>query len=233
MQKWYRANKKRCFRSISTDKDSPRCEIPLKDLKDYFTVTPPIPPTTPPPDGFPNTDGSSEPDELSYDVTPEEVKSQLRCLPAQSSPGPNGAPYYLRHLLYESEDARKLENKHHHPHPQKGRHWKPQQLAAYLLAANCLQDLCSHPREKASHMGHYEQKDLLSPERIPPVRRMPRTLLYGREHHGGQQEEKQRCQNGMARPKKCMWIDSTSHDVVNDGCAASSLRIDGHLQGDI
>ena len=51
-------------------KDSLRCEIPLKDLEDYFTVIPPTPPATPPPDGFPNTVGSFEPDELSHDVTP-------------------------------------------------------------------------------------------------------------------------------------------------------------------
>ena len=95
IQKWYRANKKRCFRSICSDGNSPRCEIPLKDLENHFTLTPPSPPTSPPPDGFPNTSGSFEPDELSYEVTPEEVKCQLKRLPYQSSPGPDGVPYFV------------------------------------------------------------------------------------------------------------------------------------------
>ena len=95
IQRWYRANKKRCFRSISSEDKSPKCEIPLKELEDHFTVTPPPPPCSPPPDGFPETQGTYEPDELSYNVTPEEVKSQLKRLPSQSSPGPDGVPYYV------------------------------------------------------------------------------------------------------------------------------------------
>ena len=91
IQKWYKANKKQCFRSICSDKNSPRCEIPLKDLEDHFTVTPP----SPPPDRYPNTEGNFDSDELSYEVTPEEVKCQLKRLPPQSSPGPDGVPYYV------------------------------------------------------------------------------------------------------------------------------------------
>ena len=95
IQKWYRANKKRCFRSICSDENTPRCEIPLKDLEDHFTVTPPSPPTSPPPDGYLNTDGEFDADELSYEVTPEEVKCQLKRLPPQSRPGPDRVPYYI------------------------------------------------------------------------------------------------------------------------------------------
>ena len=34
VQHWYRANKKRCYRSISGEERSQRCEIPLPELQD-------------------------------------------------------------------------------------------------------------------------------------------------------------------------------------------------------
>ena len=80
---------------ICGGENSPKCKIPLKDPEEYFTVSPQPPPRTPEPDGFPETEGAFEPDELSYDVAPEEVKSQLKHLPVQSSPGPDGVPYYI------------------------------------------------------------------------------------------------------------------------------------------
>ena len=36
-----------------------------------------------------------EPDELTFPVDPAEVRRQLKRLPAQSLPGPDGVPYYV------------------------------------------------------------------------------------------------------------------------------------------
>ena len=94
-QRWYKANKKRCIRNICGD-DSPRCEIPLKDLENHFSDPLPQPPTGPPPVDLPQAEGAFDADELSQEVTAEEVKSQLKRLPAQSSPGPDGIPYFVR-----------------------------------------------------------------------------------------------------------------------------------------
>ena len=38
-------------------------------------------------------------------------------------------------------------------------------------------------------------------------------------------KEEQGRQNGMVRFKERVWICSTSHNVVNDGCTVSSLTI--------
>ena len=52
LQRWYRANKKKCIRSILGEQ-SPRCEIPLEELTNHFSVEPhhpqlpPLPPISP------------------------------------------------------------------------------------------------------------------------------------------------------------------------------------------
>lgn len=40
LQRWYKANRKRCIRSILSEDNCPRCEIPLEDLEAHFSTTP-------------------------------------------------------------------------------------------------------------------------------------------------------------------------------------------------
>ena len=46
-------------------------------------------------EGLSKFEGESDDNELTYEIHPEGVKSQLKRLPTQSSPGPNGVPYYV------------------------------------------------------------------------------------------------------------------------------------------
>ena len=48
-----------------------------------------------PSEDLPKFEGESDGDELTYEIDPEEVKSQLKRLPTQSSPGLDGVPYFL------------------------------------------------------------------------------------------------------------------------------------------
>ena len=94
LQRWYRANKKKCIRSILGEQ-SPRCEIPLEELTNHFSVEPPPPPTSPPPTHLPERRESYDPDELTFPVEPTEVHKQLKRLPSKSAPGPDGVTYNL------------------------------------------------------------------------------------------------------------------------------------------
>ena len=79
VQHWYRANKKRCYR-----------------LQDHFTESPSDMSNRPlRPEGLPKSERESDDNELTYEIHPEEVKSQLKRLPTQSSPGPNGVLYFV------------------------------------------------------------------------------------------------------------------------------------------
>ena len=94
LQRWYRANKKKCIRSILGEQ-SPRCEIPLEELTNHFSVELPPPPTSPPPTHLPERRESYDPDELTFPVEPTEVHKQLKRLPSKSAPGPDGVTYDL------------------------------------------------------------------------------------------------------------------------------------------
>lgn len=95
-QRWYRANKKKCVRNILGEDHSPRCEIPVSTLENYFTQAPPTEPSSvSPPPWLPQSPNTSVPDDLSSPISVEKVKAQLKRLPAQSSPGPEGIPYYI------------------------------------------------------------------------------------------------------------------------------------------
>ena len=96
LQKWYRANKKKCINSITEENQSPKCEIPPSTLENHFShQVPEQSQSPPPPDNLPSHARTSDADELSYPVEPKEVNAQLNRLPTQSAPGPDGIPYYI------------------------------------------------------------------------------------------------------------------------------------------
>ena len=95
-QRWYRANKKRCMRTILGEKPA-SCEIPAATLQDHFTkpavslgesLPSWLDSSSPPP--TPNTS-----DELTHLVCEAEVEAQLKRLPWQSAPGPDRVEYKL------------------------------------------------------------------------------------------------------------------------------------------
>lgn len=124
LQRWYRANRKRCIRSILSEDNCPRCEILLEDLEVHFSTTPPtMNNQTPAPANLPQPEHNFEPDDLTLPVVPDEVRTQLKQPPTQSSPGPDGVPYSVwkssEHtpelLLFKSEDTQELEGEQYDP----------------------------------------------------------------------------------------------------------------------
>ena len=92
LQRWYRANKKRCMRTVLGEQ-SPACEIPTATLHDHFdqpavSLGPETPEWLTSPTPPPNSS-----DELTITIAAEEVEAQLKRLPWQSSPGPDGLAY--------------------------------------------------------------------------------------------------------------------------------------------
>ena len=82
------------------EQDSPQCKIPVDQLTSYFTATPSSIQTSTNQLAFlPNHDASIESDqdqeELTRPVSCQEVQRQLKRLPAQSGPCPNGVPYSI------------------------------------------------------------------------------------------------------------------------------------------
>ena len=90
LQKLYRCNKKKCIRSILED-NSPKCEIPLKDLEEYFSAKPPQSPSENAP--LQQQQTLLHADDLTYPIEMDEIEQQLRRLPSNSSPGSDGVPY--------------------------------------------------------------------------------------------------------------------------------------------
>ena len=86
LQKGYR-----CIRSILED-NSPKCEIHLKDLEKYFSAKPPQPP---PENVSFQQQAPPDADYLTYPIGMDEIEQQLRRLPSNSSPGPDGV--HMKH----------------------------------------------------------------------------------------------------------------------------------------
>ena len=90
LQRLYRTNKKKCIWLILGE-ESPRCKIPISDLQSHFSTT-----TSPTAD----TQAQSylwphepdDPDDLTFEVHPEEVTNQFIRLSVNLAPGPDGVP---------------------------------------------------------------------------------------------------------------------------------------------
>ena len=133
LQRRYRTNKKRCIHSITGENDAPRCNIPPKELADFFTNTTSINSDNPCPEYLPCRNESIEPGELSSPVEVAEVNTQLRRLPAQSPPGPDSIPHStwkastpaagtnLLHMPHQSQSPECVEDLYHSPDLQEGR----------------------------------------------------------------------------------------------------------------
>ncbi len=96
IQRWYRENRKRCMRSILGE-ESVFCAIAPNILQDFFDrpsveLGPDVPQWL---HNAPCDELASQDDELSYQISEDEVLAQLRRLPWQSSPGPDGVPYLI------------------------------------------------------------------------------------------------------------------------------------------
>ena len=127
LQRWYRTNKKRCIRNILDGDDNLECEIPAVELQQYFSQPAPIPSTSPGSEGPPSTN-STDPNDLTQPIVVQEIKSQLKRLPTQSSPGPDGVPYYIwkytedsavslsmiYNICLHNEDSKQLEIKQYY-----------------------------------------------------------------------------------------------------------------------
>ena len=74
---------------------SPRCTIAKERLEQHFQQEPATSLDVSPPDWLPSPPGQVPPDDLTYPIVKEEIRAQLRRLPSQSSPGPDGIPYYV------------------------------------------------------------------------------------------------------------------------------------------
>ena len=94
VQKWYKANRKKCVKSITTTSPQNFCEIPTSDLESYHCQAP-SEDSPPPPDWLPT--GNQLPvDDVSDLLLPfkvEEIQHQVKRLPSDSSPGPDGLDY--------------------------------------------------------------------------------------------------------------------------------------------
>ena len=136
-------------------------------------------------------------------------------------------------VLHESANSKLLEDKHHYPHPQEGRRVSAEQLAPHLAPAYHLQGVCCHSSPTACHMGYPKRQDIVLPERIPPVRRMCRTLISAPQHPRGQQETKQNAQGHLVGPEERLWVRPTQHHVGNDEQTRRSTTLYHHLPGDL
>ena len=92
VQAWYRANKKRCMRSL-LDEESETCRIDTKTLEEDFDV-PSVGLTGDTPSWLPPEHAPSSTN-LTHQFHPAEIEAQLKRLPWQSSPGPDKVPYRL------------------------------------------------------------------------------------------------------------------------------------------
>ena len=94
IQQLYKSKRKKAMREI-LDQSAPKCEIPLNTLYEYFSSnTDDASEAPPPPDWLPSgEDNGDSIDDLTVPVTAEEVQSQIRRLPLDSAPGPDGVPY--------------------------------------------------------------------------------------------------------------------------------------------
>ena len=75
--------------------ESPRCEILLSDLISHFSCKIPTPPASPGPDFLPQVQESSQPDNLTFSISLDEVTHQLGRLPLESAAGPDGITYEM------------------------------------------------------------------------------------------------------------------------------------------
>ena len=108
LQKFYRANRKKCIRSIV--ENSPRyCNIPAEKIEKYFNSTPHPPNNSTIPNWIPSRDpqaDTSSSNDLTYPITKEEMEYQLRRLPYDSSPGPDGIDYsFWKSISQEGKEA--------------------------------------------------------------------------------------------------------------------------------
>ncbi len=101
VQAWYRANKKRCMRSL-LDEESETCRIDTKTLEEYFDV-PSVGLTGDTPSWLPPEHAPSSTN-LTHQFHPAEIEAQLKRLPWQSSPGPDKVPYRLWKSIPASAD---------------------------------------------------------------------------------------------------------------------------------
>ena len=102
IQRWYRANKKRCMRNLLGETPT-YCDIPAARLEQYFDRPPQHLGQTPPPWLIPELAADpGDAGDLTYPVTKQEVTVQLKRLPWQSSPGPDQVGYQVRKLALQS-----------------------------------------------------------------------------------------------------------------------------------
>ncbi len=103
-QRLYRVNKAKCIRSIIGEK-SPSCPISVSRLQSYFDQPPSSLNATLPGwlEGALPTPNTS--DELTSPVAKQEVELQLKRLPWQSSPGPDGVAYRVWKSAPSSPDV--------------------------------------------------------------------------------------------------------------------------------
>ncbi len=93
LQRFYRANPKKCSRSLLSIERPKPCNTPIDQLEDHFhsTYSHPVDISSPPSQWLHQSDQLG--DVMDHAIQPSEVKFQLRCLPTKSSPGPDGVGY--------------------------------------------------------------------------------------------------------------------------------------------
>ena len=93
LQRFYRANPRKCIRSILAKAKPKQCPIPMEQLEQHFTSTyqpPDVTVDSPPSWLHQNNDKT---DLMEDPIVPDEVKRQLCRLPAKSAPGPDKISY--------------------------------------------------------------------------------------------------------------------------------------------
>jgi len=93
LQRFYRANPRKCIRSILSNSKPKQCPIPMEQLEQHFTSTyqPPDVAIDSPPAWLHQKNNKT--DVMEDLILPEEVKRQIRRLPAKSVPGPDKISY--------------------------------------------------------------------------------------------------------------------------------------------